>query len=299
MSITKINRNGWAGPGWIILSAIGFGSVALFARIAYADGVGITSLLAWRFVLASLLLGPLVLARRLKLPRGRDLAGFMLLGVMYAAGAWSYFLALRYASSGLVALLVYTYPVLVAVLGAMLGMDRFGRAERRAVLTCSLGLILLLGHALTTGQPLGVALGLFSGFLYAVYILTGSRFGHDADPLAATWVVLTTAAVLHGAFAACSGPSWPVSTHGWLALLAMAVFSSAMAIAAFFAGLRHVGPTMASVLSTLEPVVTVGLGVGFLGESLSLPNLAGSILVLCAAAGLALARGKGQTPQPA
>jgi len=55
---------------------------------------------------------------------------------------------------------------------------------------------------------------------------------------------------------------------------------------------------MASVLSTLEPVVTVGLGIGFLGESISLPNLLGSVLVLGAAAGLALARGQ-RAPTPA
>jgi len=187
---------------------------------------------------------------------------------------------------------------LVALLAALLGLDRFGRPERRALLACSLGLVLLLGRAISAGHPLGIALALLSGLLYAIYILIGSRFGRDTDPLAAAWVVLTTAALLHCLSATLAGPTWPASAHGWLALLALSSFSSALAVAAFLTGLRRVGPTMASVLSTLEPVVTVGLGIGFLGESISLPNLLGSVLVLGAAAGLALARGQ-RAPTPA
>jgi len=137
--------------------------MALFARIAYADGVSTTSLLAWRFLLASLALGPVIWLRGIPLPRGRDLVGFVGLGVLFAGVAWAYFLALRYSSSGLVALLVYTYPVLVALLAALLGLDRFGRPERRALLACSLGLVLLLGRAISAGHPLGIALALLSG----------------------------------------------------------------------------------------------------------------------------------------
>jgi drug/metabolite transporter (DMT)-like permease len=288
-----------AGISWITLSALGFGSMALFARIAYADGVGTTSLLAWRFILASLLLGVLLLVRRTPLPRGRDLCGLIGLGVLFAAMAWAYFAALHYTSSGMVALMVYTYPLIVAVLGALFGLDRFGFAEGRALTACSLGLMLLLGQALSVGRPLGIALALLAGLLYAIYILLSGRVGRGIDSIAATWVVLTTAGVMHGCIALSTGLSWPSTGHGWLAMLALASFSSALAVVALLTGLRMVGPTMASVLSTLEPVVTVVLGISFLGESLSLPNLGGSLLVLGAAASLALARGKLQRAAPA
>jgi drug/metabolite transporter (DMT)-like permease len=296
--MTKNHHINLAGCTWVSLSALGFGSMALFGRIAYADGVSTTSLLAWRFMLASLVLGALVALRGIALPRGRDLAGFIGLGALFAAMAWGYFAALRYTSSGMVALMVYTYPIIVAVLGALFGLDRFGRAEARALAACSLGLILLLGHALSTGRPLGIALALLAGLLYAIYMLLSSRIGRHTDPLAATWVVLTTAGLLHCCAASINGLNWPASAHGWIALLALASFSTALAVAALLTGLRTVGPTMASVLSTLEPVVTVSLGIGFLGETISLPNLAGSVLVLGAAASLALARGKMQQLKP-
>lgn len=292
--MTKNHHINLAGISWVVLSACGFGSMALFARIAYADGVNTTSLLAWRFMLASLLLGGLIALRRPALPRGRDLAGFIGLGVLFAAMAWAYFAALHYTSSGMVALMVYTYPIIVAVLGALFGLDRFGAAEGGALIACSLGLSLLLGHALSAGRPLGVMLALLGGFLYAIYILLSGRIGRNTDPMAATWVVLTTAGVMHCVMAASSGFSWPASSQGWMALLALSSFSSAVAVVSLLTGLRMLGPTMASVLSTLEPVVTVTLGLCFLGESISLPNLGGSLLVLGAAASLALARGKMQ-----
>ena len=70
------------------------------------------------------------------------------------------------------------------------------------------------------------------------------------------------------------------SGFGWLA--GLAVVSTVGAIVLFFAGLRRVGPTAASILSTFEPVVTVALAFVAFGESLGLAQLAGGALVLLA-----------------
>jgi drug/metabolite transporter (DMT)-like permease len=67
---------------------------------------------------------------------------------------------------------------------------------------------------------------------------------------------------------------------GWLA--GLAVVSTVGAIALFFAGLRRVGPTTASILSTVEPVVTVALAFLAFGETLGRAQLAGGALVLLA-----------------
>ena len=77
----------------------------------------------------------------------------------------------------------------------------------------------------------------------------------------------------------------------------LAFFSTAMAIAAFVAGLSRVGPTLAAILSTLEPVVTIGLGLLFLKESLNSSALLGGVLILGAALGLTLARMRRPVPQ--
>ncbi len=265
----------------VLLSALGFGSIAMFAKIAYSAGVSPSMLLTLRFLLAVAVLVPVVWIKRLALPRDRVLAGFMLMGALYTAQAQSYFTALMYASSGLVSLLLYVYPVLVTLLAVLLGWETL---NRRTVLLMALaltGIAITLGGKLE-GRPLGISLGLLAAAVYAVYILLGNRLTQGTHPLAATLVVLAAAAAGNGIFAVVAGDTLPHAASAWLAIAAIALFSTAIAIAAFLSGIKHIGAAQASIISTLEPVITLGLGVALLGESVSGSQLLGGVLVLAA-----------------
>ena len=78
------------------------------------------------------------------------------------------------------------------------------------------------------------------------------------------------------------GPELGFGADGWAAIGAIAAVSTVGAILCFFAGLARVGPSAASILSTLEPVVTVGLAAVVFGESLGAVQLVGGALVLSA-----------------
>lgn len=273
----------------VFISALGFGAMALFAKVLYAQGMDTHSLLMLRFALAAVLLGGLARARGARFPTGRALANAVFMGLAYALMAWTYFSALRHASSATVALLLYVYPILVTLAAAALGLDRFGAAEALCLALASAGLCLVLGGAIA-GTATGLLLALASALCYSAYILLGSRAQPPVDSLAASTVVLGTAAACYLGLAMWQGVRWPQGASGWGAMLALAVFGTVVAIAAFVAGLRRVGPTQAAVLSTLEPVVTVGLGVAFLGERLSPGAAAGGALILLAALVLTGAR---------
>lgn len=270
----------------VLLSAVGFGSIALFAHTAYAAGVSPTMLLAWRFLLAVAMLAPVVKLRRLPLPRGRTLAGFGLMGLLYTAQSQCYFTALMHASSGLVGLLLYIYPVLVTLIALAFGWERLDRRMLVLLLTAIAGLAIMLGGNLQ-GRPLGIALGILAASIYAVYITIGGRITQNTDPLAATLVVMATAALGNGSFALASGDPLPAGGMAWLAIAAIALFSTVIAIGTFLIGIKVIGPARASIISTLEPVVTIFLGVVFLGESVSPQQLVGGAMVLAAVALLA------------
>lgn len=265
--------------------------MALFAKIAYADGVDTASLLALRFVIAAVLLGGLAFARGASFPQGRVLTNYMLMGVAYATMAWAYFSALHYASSATVAMVLYVYPILVAVAAAALRIDHFGLPEGLALAFSSAGLSLVLGGTMQ-GSSAGFLLALVAALCYSGYIVIGSRNIVAVDAIACSTVVLTTAAVCCLILTLSRGPQWPQSAGAWTAVVGVAVFGTAVAIAAFVAGLRRVGPTQAAVLSTLEPVVTVALGIGFLGEKPTTSAAVGGGLILVAAIGLTLARNR-------
>jgi drug/metabolite transporter (DMT)-like permease len=69
---------------------------------------------------------------------------------------------------------------------------------------------------------------------------------------------------------------------GWIGVFAIALVSTALAIVTFFAGLKRIDPAITSMISTLEPVVTVLLAVVVLGETLSIPKIIGGIMILVA-----------------
>ncbi|MET3134341.1 drug/metabolite transporter (DMT)-like permease [Oxalobacteraceae bacterium GrIS 1.11] len=268
----------------VLLSALGFGSMALFAKAAYASGVTPTTLLALRFVLAALLLAPVVWLKGWRLPRGRALAGYVLMGCLYTAQAQSYFNALLHASSGLVGMLLYVYPVLVTVLALGLGWEAWDRRRLGLMLLATCGMAITLGGQLQ-GEPLGIALALLAAGIYAVYILLGnclSRGRQDTHPLAACVVILATAAVTNCGLALWRGVSLPGSIQGWLAVGAIALFCTAMAIACFLSGVQRIGAAQTSILSTFEPVVTLGIGVALLHESVSASQVLGGAMVLVA-----------------
>ncbi|CDG84506.1 DMT family transporter [Janthinobacterium agaricidamnosum] len=268
----------------VLLSAAGFGSSAVFAKAAYASGVNPSTMLALRFVMATMLLLPLVWLGGWRLPRGRLLAGYMLMGLMYTAQSQGYFNALMYASSGLVGMLLYVYPVLVTILALMLGWEKL---DKRLLILMALaigGMAITLGGKLQ-GKPIGIVLALMAAGVYAVYILYGnslSRSKENIHPLAACVVILGTAGVSNSGVALWQGLSFPSTAQGWLAVGAIALFSTAIAIAAFFAGVQQIGAAKASILSTFEPVITMGFGITLLHESVSASQLLGGVMVLTA-----------------
>ena len=266
---------------FVMLSALGFGSSAMFAKIAYAGGVSTSLLLALRFLLAVVVLGMVVWIKRIALPRGRVLAGFVLMGALYTAQAQSYFTALRYASSGLVALLLYIFPVLVTLLALLLGWEKLNRRTLILLAVAMAGIAITLGGKLQ-GQPLGIGLALVAAAVYAVYILIGSRLTKNVDPLAATFVILATCGLGNSILAVAGGVQLPRSATAWLAIGALALFSTVIAVTFLLVGIKHIGAAQASIISTLEPVITLGLGVTLLGESISTSQLFGGALVLTA-----------------
>ena len=265
----------------VLLSAVAFGSIAMFAKIAYASGTSPSALLALRFLLAAAMLAPLVWIKRIPLPRGRALAGYMVMGLLYTAQAQTYFNALLYASSGLVGLLLYIYPILVTILAILLGWEKLDRRMLILMTFACLGLAITLGGKLQ-GQPLGIFLALAAAVIYATYILLGNRLSHNTHPLAATVVILTTAACCNGTLAIVSGATLPATPGGWLAVGAIALFCTVIAISTFLSGVKHIGASQASIISTLEPIITLAIGACVFGEKASASQLLGGAMVLIA-----------------
>jgi drug/metabolite transporter (DMT)-like permease len=265
----------------IIISAASFGTLAIFGRYAYADGIDTFTLLFMRFTTAAILMGAFLVFRREALPRGRSLVTLIGMGGLgYVGQSFSYLTAIKYASAGLVALLLYLYPTFVAILSVIFLKRQLTRLKVFALLLATVG-VSLTAHP-QGGQWTGVLLALCAAAIYSVYIIVGTGVMVQVTAVQSSTVIFASAGLVYGLLAALNGPHWPASTSGWLAVAAMALIATVIPVATFLGGLKLIGPTDASMLSTLEPVVTVLLAALLLGELLQPLTLLGGGLILAA-----------------
>ncbi|WP_116136161.1 DMT family transporter [Trinickia diaoshuihuensis] len=279
----------------VALSASAFGAMAIFGRYAYAGGTDVLGLLTLRFVIGGTLLAAIACRRGVRWPRGRALAGIVAMGALgYVGQSLCYFVALQHAQASLVALLLYLYPAFVTVLAALWLGERLTRVKAAALVLCLAGCAVMVGGG--HGEPLGIGLGLAAAVVYSLYIVAGARLTRGVDPLATTAVVcLSAAAVFCGVSIVRASlgmpPHLPATALAWAALGAIALVSTVTAMLAFFAGLTRLGAARTSMLSTLEPVVTVVLAAVLLGERLTLVQWCGGAAVLAAVLWLVRAGG--------
>ena len=287
------------GMLFVIVSAIAFGAIAIFAKTAYHAGSDPISVLFFRFAIASLVMIPWVVARRIPIPRGRFLLGLIVMGgIGYVGMSFCYFTALTLASAGLVAILLYLYPAMVTLFSALLFKERMNGRKLLALFLAIIGTILTIGPG-GGGQFLGILLAMTAPFIYAAYILLGSRILKEVPVLSSSAIVMVSASLVFGGAVAVKGLHLPHTWQGWGGVLGIALLSTVFAIIAFFAGLERVGPTNASVLSTFEPITTVFLAFLFLGEEIGTLKMLGGALILVAVILLAkgeLERSEGKEP---
>ena len=261
--------------------------MAIFGKVAYAQGIPLDSLLFLRFAIAGAVMAGWMLISRQAWPRGRSLAGLALMGgVGYVGQSWCYFSALSHASAGLTALLLYLFPVIVTVLHAVLARRMLRPLRAAAVLVALAGTALTIGGNVE-GQALGVAFGIAAALIYALYIIVGERVTAGIGAIPAATVIMLASAVSSALIVLGRGFAAPVTPTGWVAVLAIALVCTVVAITAFFAGLSRLGAPDASTLSTLEPLATIVLAAVFLGERISFTQMLGGTIILAAAIVLA------------
>jgi drug/metabolite transporter (DMT)-like permease len=285
------------------LSACGFGAAAIFAKEAYGAGVNVSTLLSVRFLIAAALFWVIVVARGTRLPSGRALLTGLALGAGgYAAQSGLYFGALTRIDASLTALLLYVYPVLVFAGALVLRREHVTPGRIGALGLASGGTALvLLGGAIGAVDGVGVAMATGAAVVYATYILVADRVVGRVDPVALSALICTGAAASLSTAGLASGRldlGFAAAGWGWIA--ALAIGSTVLAIVGFLAGMRAVGPATASIVSTIEPAVTVGLATLVYGEALGPARLAGGALVLAAVVLLQLRPGtvSGDEPPP-
>ena len=277
------------GVFYILVSGAAFGLLPWFARVAYDHGAEPFGMLAARFVFASLVMLIVRFTNKRhdpRPPRALEAKLFLLGALGYAPQASFFFFGVDRIDISLATVIFYSYPVFVVLASWLV----FRHAPTMRTVLCLA--VAVAGTALTAGQVqagswTGVALMLGAALWYSGFILVSSKTVQHSGAFLSLTYVMVGAAVAHIVIYVVTRPDMPTDNTGWIAIFAASMISTILAMGFFFAGVSRIGPGEAAVLSTIEPVVSIGIGVTVLNEQLTMPRLAGALLVLVSVAVLA------------
>jgi len=283
---TEVHRG--RGIVFALLSATGFSTLGLLAKLIYSEGFSIQAALAWRFSAAACVLWIVVLATKRKMPA--RLWPLILLGFAgFAPQAGLYFMTVRILDPGIAGLLLYLYPSFVVLIGLVVLRRRPGWLRLAAVALSLAGCFITFWKAgnYPTG---GVLLGIVVAIVYAVYLVASEKILADIDPIAATAVVMTAAAIVYWIVSVATGEvKVPTTARAIGGILSVALFATVLPVTTLFASMRIIGAADASLVSTLEPVLTIIWSSILIGERFGPMQIVGGTLILLAVLAIDLA----------
>jgi drug/metabolite transporter (DMT)-like permease len=270
--------------GWILFAAISvvWGVPYLFIKLAVDDGLS-PGFIAWsRVALAALILLPI--AVRNGALRGlplRWLAAFALFEITIPFPLIAF--GEQRVSSSLAAILIATVPLVIAFLAL-----RFDRGEQ-PTRTRFLGMLVGLGGVVALvgidiggrgSELLGAAAVLAAAFGYACGPLIAKRHLTAVDPLGPVAGALGIASILLLPFALLGAPTETPTDQAIASVVVLGLVCTALAFLVFFRLIAEVGPSRASIITYVNPVVALALGVAILDEHLTTGAVAGLLLIL-------------------
>jgi drug/metabolite transporter (DMT)-like permease len=288
------------GAGLIVLAAVCFGTLGPLSRFAEDAGVSALTLVTWRAGLGAAVMALFISARMvagsarpiaLRAIPPRDRWFMVAAAVANTMLNFSVFVAFGRISIALALLVFYLYPALVALVSVIWFGERLDAVRWAALGISFAGLVLVLAGAdggIGRVDLLGIGLAFLGGLAQVFYVLAARHgFAHVPGPQAAA-LTMGGAAALYLVIAAVTGalgglvaPAasvdalWPVLVAG--------VIGAGIPTVAYITGIRRLGPSRASILAMLEPVIGVLLAAWLLAERPTPVQLVGGALILAAA----------------
>ncbi len=296
----------WIGPLCSVLGVLGFSFKAILVKLAYAwHPVDPVTLLTLRmlfaapfFVAMAWWAGRRPDARRITPRDWRALAWLGFIG--YYLSSLLDFIGLMYITAALERLVLYLYPTMVLVLSIMLRGRRVTRREVAALAVSYAGIALVFAHDLSVGGDaralwIGGALVFASALSYAAYLIgAGDVIARLGSMRFIAWAMLLSCVFVFAQFALTRDlTALAVPTSIYALSLAMAVFSTVVPTWLVAEAVRRLGANTSSLIGSLGPVFTIGLGAMILGEAVHGIQLAGAALVLAGVMLVTLRPGRG------
>ena len=276
------------GEIYLLLSGFFFGLQPFFAKTIYAHGGDAYSLLVLRFLISGAVFAAIytLLERRIWVGQSiwlsrEEFISILILSVPEVIMCMLLFLSYSYISSGLASTLHFSYPAAVILLELLIFRKKISKIKLLCLLFCAIGIAVFY-------QPdgniniLGMVMALASGVGYAIYIivLTHGKAGKIPVIKMSAWLSFLLAIEIAIVMLLSGKFRFQMDATAIGMSVFMAAVISTLALATFQIGAPMCGAQTAALLSTIEPVSSILLGVIFLGEHMSLRIFVGICFIL-------------------
>jgi len=269
-----------------VIAAASYGTNPLFALPLYSRGMGVNSVLFFRYSIAVILYGVwLVCFKRISLNLAKnEIIPVFLLGLMFSLSSLTLFEAFNYIEAGIACTILFIYPVLVAVMMAIFYKEKLTGIIAAAIGLTSCGILLLYNGKPGTSLNLhGIALVIASAFLYAFYIICVKKnkvIKSIRAPKLSFYVMLFGLIVYIYNLNFCTLLQIPQSPFMWLCVICLSIFPTIISLETITIAIKLIGSTTTAILGALEPLTAIFFGILFFNEHLTLRITLGIILIL-------------------
>ena len=277
--------NASAKARWMLIaSMVIFGTLAPFVRnITVSSG----ELALYRAVMAAFLLGLFLILTHQRIDFSsikKELPLLLLSGMAMGINWILLFEAYKYTTVAISTLSYYFAPVIVTVVCPFLFREKMTKKQILCFLFSTLGLSLVIGITdLGSGgnDLIGVLFGLGAALFYAAVILL-NKFIKGVTGIHRTFLQFLSAIVILLPYVLLSGGFTlnSLNSTGWICLLVVGLIHTGITYCLYFSSLKELPGQTAAILSYIDPLVAVIVGVVFLGEPLSWQQLLGGCMIL-------------------
>ena len=285
------------------LAAASYGTNPIFAKPLYADGMNPDSVLLFRYVFGFLLLALMMCYNGWR--RG-DIRGafrvsrhtlpqLVLMGILMALSSLTLFVSYNYMPVGIASTLLFIYPILVAVIMTLCFHERMSWLVVVCLLLATTGIALLCKSdeptaaveavseaSIVSPFMVGLLLVMLSSLSYAIYLvgLNKTRLRTVASMPVTLYVIFFGMFLFVGRLLISSPFTIPEHPLMWLNLVALGLLPTVVSLIFTAKAIQNIGSTQTALFGALEPVTAVVLGILLLGETISLREFIGMVLIL-------------------
>jgi drug/metabolite transporter (DMT)-like permease len=276
---------------YVLTCALCYGSAVVLARFAFEDGSNAATVVSVRCAFAAFAIGiALGVGGEKRHTTGRERALLLGLGLIFAMGVFSFYKAIEILRVPLAILVFYVNPLVIGVLGALVGFERLSGRTLLFALVSLAGLALATGASPEAVDAAGIGFAILAAALTAaILVVSTHRLSHVNAKSRTFWMMTSTSAALAAGTLAGDALMWPKSALGLWAVAGVCVLY-AIGLVALFTSATRIGPLRTGLVMNLEPIVAIGGSWLLLGQGLAPAQLAGGALVIAGIVGAQMAR---------